>query len=921
MKLRFPPTSALLRLGAAGLLVVWAGCSKPAEPPPEQATPAPTPAAATPTPSAKEPQVSAPKATPEPVAAATPAPAPIVSRRPDFAHEVKPLFETYCYKCHGNGKKKGALAMDGLTENGLALDLTASLAPSAQDQKSWQHVLENVRTSEMPPDEEKQPTLEEREKIMKWIDLVVFTVDPDHPDPGRVTIRRLNRVEYNNTIRDLVGVDFQPADDFPADDSGYGFDDIGDVLTLPPVLFERYLAAAEKVMSLAILNDHKPRPAKIYVDLLTIEGGPKTGTTAISRKIDETESTVKLDLPVAGQYDLKLVVESQKVGAEATRMEWKFDGQILRTTELSGRRDFKEQVKTVLRVDKPGEHTLMMHVLNPAAPGETAKSPNPKDKNKGDDKDGKRTFVVRQILLLSPPQPVKAPESQYFIFKPGAGQPNLEYAARAIIQSFGKRAFRRPLGANEVERFMWIYKQAGIKGGNFEQSVQTALTALLVSPHFLFRGELQQQPDNPQSATLISEWALASRLSYFLWSTMPDEALFAEAEHGTLRKNLHAQVKRMLADPKPRRWWKTSAASGCRSATSSWCSPMRRPSPDWDQALATAMERETESLFEYIMHEDRSVLDFIGADYTFVNERLAKHYGVPGVEGEAFVKVPAAGEPPWRHPRAGQLSHHHLESHAHLAGEARQICAGESPRHTAAPRRRPRCPISMTRPRTELHGSLRQRMEQHRTDPVCASCHARMDPIGFGLEQFDGVGMRREQDEGAGIDATGQLVSGEKFLGPSELQKILLTKKRPDFLRCISEKTLTYALGRGLEFYDRIAIEKISGSLDKNPSFSNLILEVVDSVPFLMRRGEGDHRKFSEVKKTAALPAGAPVTAALPAGATATTLTHDPEAAGTDESTPVPPVFRGARGWPPFRGFFAGYGLAGGRWPGWAPFL
>ena len=231
---------------------------------------------------------------------------------PDFAKEVKPLMQNYCFKCHGNGKKKGGLALD---------EFIASPA-GAKDDKTWEHVLENLRTGEMPPDDEaKQPTLEEREKIMKWIDLAVFAVDPDNPDPGRVTIRRLNRVEYNNTIHDLIGVDFQPADDFPADDSGYGFDDIGDVLTISPVLFERYLSAAEKVMSLAILNDHKPRAEKIDVDLMKIEGGPKTGSTPTSRKIDENESTVSIDLPVAGDYNIKLVVESQKVGGDQTKLD------------------------------------------------------------------------------------------------------------------------------------------------------------------------------------------------------------------------------------------------------------------------------------------------------------------------------------------------------------------------------------------------------------------------------------------------------------------------------------------------------------------------------------------------------------------------------------------------------------------------
>jgi hypothetical protein len=775
---------------------------------------------------------------------------------PDFASEVKPLMQNYCFKCHGNGKKKG----------GLALDEFIASAAAAKDDKTWEHVLENLRTGEMPPDDEtKQPTLEEREKIMKWIDLAVFAVDPDNPDPGRVTIRRLNRVEYNNTIHDLIGVDFQPADDFPADDSGYGFDDIGDVLTISPVLFERYLSAAEKVMSMAILNDHKPRAEKIDIDLMKIEGGPKTGSTPVSRKIDESESTVQLDLPLAGDYNLKLVVESQKVGGEQTKLSWKLDGVPMRSLELSGRKDFKEAIKGVIHVDKAGAHTLSMNVLNPLAPGEATTS-KPDKNNKKQEKETRRTFTIRQLTFFSPAQPVKAPESQYRIFKPGAGQPNLEYSARAIIQSFGKHAFRRPLSPNEVERFVWIFKQAGLRGGNFEQSVQTALTAILVSPHFLFRGELQVQPDNPQVVTPISEWALASRLSYFLWSTMPDDALFAEAEHGTLRKNLNAEVKRMLADPKAAALVENFGGQWLQIRNLKLVQPDAKTFPDWDQALATAMERETQMLFENIIHEDRPVLDFIGADYTFVNERLAKHYHIPGIEGEAFVKVPLPADRPGG--ILGQGSYLTLTSNpTRTSPVKRGKYVLENLLGTPPPPPPPQVPNLDDKARTELHGTLRQRMVQHRVDPTCASCHARMDPIGFGLEQFDGIGARREQDEGAPIDPTGQLVSGEKFQGPAELRTILLTKKKPDFLRCISEKTLTYALGRGLEFYDRTAIEKIADSLDKDPKFSNLVLEVVNSVPFQMRRGEGDHRKFIEAKKTAAAVSSGPATAALPTAA------------------------------------------------------
>ena len=806
----------------------------------DPATPAPVKAAST-TPAAAK----AASATPAPVAKdAKDATREVVAEianipTPDFAGDVKPLLETYCYKCHGNGKKKGNLALDGFP----------SMEASIRDQKTWSHVLENVRIGDMPPEEEKQPTLDERERIMTWIDRIVFAVDPTNPDPGRVTIRRLNRVEYNNTIRDLVGVDFQPADDFPADDSGYGFDNIGDVLSLPPVLFERYLAAAEKVMSLAILNDHKPRPEKVYVDLMQIEGGPKTGTTSVSRKIDENESKVMLDLPVAGDYEVKLTAVSDKVGSDPTKLEWKFNGQLLRTAELSGKKDAKDTLKGTIHVEKPGSFPFTLRVANPLATPEM--------------KNGKpltRTLTVREIRLTSPPQPVKAPPSQYRLFAPGRGQPNLEASARAILANFGLHAFRRPLAPAEVERFFWISKQAEKKGANFEQAVQTGLTAILVSPHFLFRGEMQAEPDNPQASQPISEWMLASRLSYFLWSSMPDDALFAEAEHGTLRKNLPAVVKRMLADPKSSALVENYAGQWLQIRNMKLAQPDAKTFPEWDGALATAMERETELLFQRIMREDRPILDIVGADYTFVNERLAKHYGIPGVEGEAFVQVAVPANRP-----GGILGHGSFLTLTSNATRTSPVKRGkyvlENLLGTPPPPPPPEVPNLDDKSRVELHGSLRQRMEQHRVDPVCASCHARMDPIGFGLEGFDAIGAWRAQDETGPIDTVGQLVSGEKFKGPAELRTILLTRKRGDFLRCATEKMLTYALGRGLEFYDRLAIEKVSHSLEKDPSFSNLVLGVVNSVPFQMRRGEGDHRQFAAGKKATAAATATPAPA------------------------------------------------------------
>ncbi len=745
---------------------------------------------------------------------------------PDYVKDVKPLLDTYCFKCHGNGKKKG----------GVDLQAFASPEAAIKDPKTWQAVLDNVQSGDMPPDDEdKQPKLDERERIEKWIEYTVFAIDPTHPDPGRVTLRRLNRVEYNNTIHDLVGVDFHPADDFPPDDSGYGFDDIGDVLSMPPVLFERYLAAAEKVMSVAILNDHKPRAQTIRVELLNISGGPDKGNTAGARRLDDRQSTVQVDLPVAGQYTVKLEALAPKLAGEHPRLELKLDDQPFTVPPFTGERDIPVVVSATVNVAQPGTHKLGLRVANPLA--------QPEMKN---GKPVNRTVTVRELSMVSPPQPVKAPETQLRIFAPGHGQRSLDASARAVISSFSARAFRRPLQPVELERFMYIYSLAQKKGGNFEQSVQTALTAVLVSPHFLFRGELQPNPDNPKGAYPIDEWALASRLSYFLWSTMPDAELFAQAAAGTLHKNLDAQVKRMLADPKSSALIDNFADQWLQTRNLAQVQPDAKTFPDWDKLLARAMERETDMLFEHIMRENLPVTELLSADYTFVNERLARLYGIDGVEGDAFVKVKLPANRPGG--ILGQGSFLTLTSNpTRTSPVKRGKYVLENLLGTPPPPPPPAVPDLNDSKRTELHGTLRQRLEQHRKDPICASCHQRMDPIGFGLENFDGIGQWREKDGDAPVDAAGTLVSGEQFKGPNELRKILLTKKRGDFLRCVSEKMLTYALGRGMEYYDRPSIDKIIQNMDKDGAkFTTLVLEVVKSMPFQMRRGEGDHRKFEE---------------------------------------------------------------------------
>ena len=756
----------------------------------------------------------------------------------DFQKEIRPLLDTYCFRCHTTAKKKGD----------IVLDTYASAEAAANDFKVWDAVLENLRSGAMPPDDEtKQPTVDEREKLVKWIQTDVFATDPNNPDPGRVTIRRLNRAEYNNTIRDLVGVDFEPADDFPADDSGYGFDNIGDVLSLPPVLFERYLAAAEKVMSAAILNDHKPRSEKVPIDLLALKGGPEKGSTPVSRRVDETLVSVEINLPVAGQYTLRLEAIGPRVGTEATKLEVKLNGQVINVPTFPAEPEAVAKHKLPVKVAAAGKGTLTFRLSNPLA--------QPEMKN---GKPVKRLVTLRKVELLTPPKPVTAPETQLRLFAPGKGQRDLTVAARMIITNFAARAFRRPLSLNEVERFMFIYRTAGQKGGNFEQSVQTALTSILVSPHFLFRGELQPEPDNPQSAHPVNEWALASRLSYFLWSTMPDGELFAQAQAGTLRKNLDAQVLRMLKDKRSEALINNFVGQWLQTRNLLSIQPDPKTFREWSRDLALAMERETELLFTHIMREDRPITELLGADYTFVNERLARIYGIDGVEGEAFVKVAV----PARRP-GGILGHGSFLALTSNPTRTSPVKRGkfvlENILGTPPPPAPPNVPDLNDPKRAELKGTLRQKLEQHRKDAICAGCHARMDDIGFALENFNGIGEWRDNDSGAAIETAGQLVSGEKFTSATELRTVLLKQKRNEFLLCVSDKMLTYALGRGLEYYDRPTVEKIAMNVTTGgEKFSTLVQEIVKSAPFQLRRGEGDHRRFASKSADGKKPAAPP---------------------------------------------------------------
>jgi hypothetical protein len=735
-----------------------------------------------------------------------------------FAKDVVPFLTKHCYDCHGNGKKRG----------GLTLDKYKDEQALQKDRKVWEDVLQMVRTGEMPPKGRPRPAAAEIETALRSLDAVLAKLDCTGPrNVGRVTLRRLNRAEYNNTIRDLVGVDFKPAADFPADDVGYGFDNIGDVLSLSPLLLEKYLAAAETILDRAIVIADVPKPVKNRLGGLRVfrgVGDVSRGVGAVLHSKGAVSGESYFD---EGDYVIRVEAYGQQVGDEPVRAAVQVSRQDVKTFEVKAEKSAPATLEAKVRL-KAGTARIGVAFLNPFS------DPKIEDKDKQ-----KRLLIVRNIVVDGPynPPPPKLPEShkRLMAHKPGR-QPR--EAAREIVTRFATRAFRRPAKAGEVERLLKLYDAAEKEGERFEKCVRLVLCGVLVSPHFLFRVELDPADAQKGKAYLISEYELASRLSYFLWSSMPDDELFTLAAKGRLRQNLEAQVRRMVKDPRSAAFVQNFAGQWLTLRKLETVAPDPKTFPGFDEELRGAMVRETELFFEAVLREDRGILDLLDADFSFVNERLAKHYGIEGVKGKEFrrVKLPAN--------RGGILTQASILTLTSNPTRTSPVKRGkwvlDQVLNTPPPPPPPDVPE--LNEEKQLKGSLRQVMEQHRENKLCASCHQRMDPIGFAFENYDAVGAWRVKDGKFPIDPSGVLPSGQSFKGPAELKTILKGKKDL-FGRCLTEKMLTYALGRGLEYYDRCAVDKVLKALEKNDyRFSTLLLETVKSEPFQMRTATGAKR-------------------------------------------------------------------------------
>ncbi len=778
----------------------------------------------------------------------------------DFSQNGALFLEQYCFSCHTGDQPAADLSLDAFSDNHSLI----------KNREIWERVLDMVTTAQMPPSDSEQPSFEESESFVEHIEAIFEHADRTaKPDPGRITVRRLNRVEYKNTVRDLLGVDFNPTENFPADDVGHGFDNIGDVLTVSPLLMERYLEAAEAIATRVILLE-RPPPLKRYrigtsldpshddvpkeerfrlLDPTATEAwktGPfTTGAAYLNISADaeiiyratlyaetDTELPVKAALFIQGE-DLPYLSTPDEL-ARLVGVDPTADNKIkvLKAFEITARDAEKTQVIKTLLTGIPNIESVGIAMLKP--------------------KEGE-PHAKLQIRALWSEGPLESrPDSHFKILEctPGISQAE---QTREVLTRLLRRAYRRPPTEDELEQLAQFVESTQVDGMKWEASIQQAIKVVLCSPKFLFRLELDDRPHTTEPSP-IDEFQLASRLSYFLWSSMPDDELLELAENNQLTLNLEAQVKRMLADPKAKELGSNFGSQWLQIQRLTTAEPDLERFPKFNGSLRTAMLMESELFVESIFREDRSVLDLIDANYTFLNKTLANHYGIADTQGNWFgSKEPVPGGEDIKG-RDFQRVNLQSSSRGGILTHASVLTVTSNPNRTSPVKRgrwvleqvlgAPPPPPPPDVPELEEEGevisgtTLRERLEQHRADPACANCHAKMDPIGFALENYNPIGAFRTKVGESKIDVSAELPDGTTVNGITDLKQIIKDRKQ-QFVRCLTEKMLTYALGRGLEYYDRPTVEHIVAQLESRGYKSSvLITEIAKSDPFRLRRSK-----------------------------------------------------------------------------------
>ncbi len=756
------------------------------------------------------------------------------------------LVNRYCLSCHNDRTRTAGLALETINRQALGAN-----------REAWEKVARKLRARQMPPAGGRRPDEAAYTVALASLERALDGLAAARPNPGRTdTFRRLNRTEYHNAIRDLLALEVDVTDLLPGDSSSYGFDNVT-VGDLSPTLLERYVSAAEKIGRLAVGRAGRApggTTVRIRPDLTQEEhiAGLPVGTRG--------GAVVHHTFPVDGHYEVSVRLardrnEHVEGLSESHEVELLLDGERVElfTVERPAYREDQaliyqpshDNVDAHLKLRMPvtaGPHTL--GVTFPKRPSlliETVRQPYEAHFNYY--RHPRIQPAVYEVSITGPYDaagPGRTPSRErVFICRPATPDEDDACAAR-ILQNLMRRAYRRPVTEADLQGPFELYRAARAADG-FEAGVEMALAAVLVSPEFLFR--IEQDPNGFEAgeAYRLDDLELASRLSFFLWSSIPDDELLDLAERRMLGdpEILERQVRRMLADPRSRNLVTNFAAQWLHLRNLDSIAPDMRIFPDFDDNLRQAFRQETEMLVDSVMREDRSVLDLLQADYTFLNERLAKHYGIPYVYGSRFRRVEFDGDEDHA-PRGGLLRHGSILLVTSYATRTSPVIRGKWILDNVVGVPPPPPPPNV--PELEETGagtralSMRERLAGHRANPACASCHRLMDPVGFAFENYDAVGRWRAADGGAPIDASGTLFDGSIFDGVGELQEALLA--RPElFVTTLAEKLLTFATGRGVEYYDGPAVRRIVREAEADDyRFSSLVMEIVDSAPFQMRK-------------------------------------------------------------------------------------
>ena len=736
-----------------------------------------------------------------------------------FNRNVRPVISKNCLGCHN----------DALASGGVNLQAYTSATTVAKEREGWEKIAQKIRSGEMPPKGAPRPSQPQIDSLLAFLKTEFAKADLNiKPDPGRVTARRLNRNEYTNTIRDLLAVDFRAIQDFPTDDSGEGFDNIADVLTISPLLMEKYMAAAESISARAVGTVPLPKPVKTSYE-------PNAHNI---RRVDAkaVEAVHRVDFD--GDYDVLIGLPGNRSkDAKPVRLGFFMDGKLVQEVNTETKPGdlvyFSPYSEEKFRVFLPeGDHTFRAAFSNDEYPANLPEK---------DFYNQKKNKFPNTIVFSGPfaSDVEKASRKKIFLCDPKTG----DVCVQRIVSNLAEHAYRRPVTPAEVKKLMALVAVAKANGEDVDHGIQLALQAILVSPHFLFRVE---HDSGSNGVHRVSDIELASRVSYFLWSSMPDDQMMALAKNGTLHETavLDAQVRRMLDDPR--------ASALAENFAGQWLEIRNldsvKPDPDrfltWGPELRGAMMTETRLFFTYMLQQNRPLSEFLDAKYTFLNDRLAKFYGIPDVNGPEFRKVDLATDQ-----RGGILTQASVLTVSSYPTRTSPTIRGKYILQNILGTPPPPPPADVPALDASKVGSevsLRKQLEEHRANATCASCHSKMDVLGFGLDNYNGIGKWRTMDGKFPIDATGTLPGGKKFATPAEMKTILLNDM-PEFAHCVTEKLMIYALGRGLQRYDAPSVNQIQSKLaPKNYPFQAMVFEVIHSLPFQQRRPETQTQEIAK---------------------------------------------------------------------------